>query len=136
MRLVVHCSVSMAWFLDESSVLAEATLAALEHMEAIVPCVWPLEMANSLAVHEREGRLTAADVTRALDLIRKLSIAIEEETSGGAVGEILALARTHQLSAYEASYLELAMRAGLKLATLDTGLREAAVRAGVKLFQP
>ncbi|HOW71501.1 MAG TPA: type II toxin-antitoxin system VapC family toxin [Phycisphaerae bacterium] len=136
MRLVVDCSVTMAWFLDEGSVLANAALAALEHMEAIVPCVWPLEMANSLAVHEREGRLTAADVTRVLDLIRELSIAIEEETSRRTVGEILALARTHQLSAYDASYLELAMRKGLKLATLDESLQEAAVHAGVKLFQP
>lgn len=136
MRLVVDCSISMAWFLDESSALADAALTTLENSEAIVPEIWPLETANGLAVSERKGRLTAAEVTRALDLIHGLSIVIDDETCPRALGETLSLARTHRLSAYDASYLELAMREGAELATLNQALQDAAVRVGVKLFQP
>jgi predicted nucleic acid-binding protein len=136
MRLVVDCSITMAWFLDEGSRLADAVLSALERDEAIVPGIWPLETANSLAVGERKGRLTAAEVAQALDLIRGLSIAIDGETCPRALGETLSLARTQRLSAYDASYLELAMREGAELATADKALQEAAIRVGVKLFQP
>ena len=136
MRLVVDCSITMAWFLDEDCTLADAVLSALDRAEVIVPGIWPLETANSLAVGERRSRLTAAEVARALDLIRGLSIVIDGETCPRALGETLSLARAHGLSAYDASYLELAMREGAELATADKALQETAIRVGVKLFQP
>jgi len=65
-----------------------------------------------------------------------MQIRVEQEPADRMLNEIFALAREHQLSTYDASYLDLAMRRGLPLATLDKSLRRAAGRCGVPLFKP
>ena len=129
---VVDNSVVMTWcFKDEACRYGDAVLDNLENSTAFVPAVWPLEVSNVLLVAERKKRIGEADSTRFLALLSELSIFVEQESPERMIKEILALAREHQLSSYDASYLDLAMRKGLPIATLDNGLRAAAKRAKV-----
>jgi predicted nucleic acid-binding protein len=124
----------MAWcFEDEPGDYADSVLASLADSEAIVPVIWPLEVANVLLVAERRGRLTQADATRFVRLLRMLPVVIDGETSDRALEAILDVGREYGLSSYDAAYLELAMREGLPLATQDDPLRRAAERCGVRL---
>jgi predicted nucleic acid-binding protein len=136
MFFVLDCSVVMAWcFEDESVGYADAVLGALESAEALVPGLWPLEVANILLVAERRGRLSEAASARFVELLRGLPISVDGEGPVRALGSILPLAREQSLSSYDAAYLELAMREGVPLATLDRRLGEAASRSGVQLFR-
>lgn len=110
-------------------------LDRLQQTEAVVPAIWPLEIANVLLMAERRGRLTQAQTTGLVQLLRGLPIAIDTESLTQALGPALSLGREYGLSAYHASYLELAMRQGLPLATQATDSREAAARAGVPLAE-
>lgn len=131
-NFVIDNSVVMTWcFEDEVNLYAEAVLDQLEVSTAFVPSIWPLEIGNVLLVAERKKRLSQADSARFIALIHDLPILIEQEPSERMLGEILALAREHHLSTYDASYLDLAMRKGLPLATLDNGLKAAAKRSHV-----
>ena len=136
-RFVLDCSVAMAWcFEDETTPLGDAALDALSAGEALVPAIWPLEVANVVLVGERRGRLAEADTTRFVALLGALPITVDVETPQRALKEVLTLARERGLSSYDAAYLELAMREGLALATLDAGLKRAAKRLGVSLITP
>jgi predicted nucleic acid-binding protein len=136
-RFVVHNSVVMSWcFDDEGNSYAEAVLESLEAGEAFVPAIWPLEVGNALLVAERKKRLSQASVVRFLELLGGLPIAVEQETPERMLKEIVSLAREHQLSTYDASYLDLAMRLGLPLSTLDTSLVNAAQKCQVTAYEP
>ena len=89
-------------------------------------------MANVLVTAERRGRITAADAAGAVDLLERLPIRIDSP-HGGTLARCRAVAREYGLTAYDASYLELAFREGGELATFDERLAEAARRAGVPL---
>jgi predicted nucleic acid-binding protein len=134
-RFVLDNSIVMSWcFQDEASKYADAALETLEASEGIVPSIWPLEVANVLLVAERKRRLSRADTARFVTLVRSLPILVEEETPDRILGEILDLARQYGLSSYDASYLDLAIRTNLPIATLDRDLRKAAKRCGVPLW--
>ncbi len=133
---VVDNSVVMAWcFQDEASQYADAILGSLEVFKAIVPSIWPLEVGNVLLVTERRKRLSEADSARFIALLTELPIMIEQESPDRMMREILALAREHQISSYDASYLDLAMRKGVPIATLDDGLIKAAERSQVPIMK-
>jgi len=133
-RFVLDNSIVMAWcFEDESSALADAVLEQLQTKLAVVPAIWPLEVGNVLLVAERRGRLSEADSSRFLTMLANLPIQSEIETRQRAMSNILFLAREHKLSTYDASYLDLAMREGVPLASLDKGLRRAAAQCQVPL---
>jgi predicted nucleic acid-binding protein len=135
-RFVLDNSIVMSWcFQDEASEYADAALDSLETSEAIVPSIWPLEVANVLLVAERKRRLSRADTARFVSLVRSLPILVEDETPDRILGEILSLAREYGLSSYDASYLDLAIRTNLPIATLDQDLRKAAKRCGVPLWK-
>lgn len=135
MSLVLDCSVAMSWcFEEEASDHADRVLDALEEGEAFVPSVWPLEVANVLVVAERRGRLKVGESARFLELLQSLPIFVEEVSLPRATGAVLSLARELDLSVYDASYLELAMRSGVALATHDQALAKAADAAGVTRF--
>jgi len=134
-RLVIDCSVTMAWcFEDERSPLADLVLERLTAEEAWVPSLWPVEVANVLLVAERRHRLSAADSTRFVELLRGLPIVVDEAAHARALGPVLATARELGLSAYDATYLELAMRLGATMATADDRLREACRTCGVPVL--
>jgi predicted nucleic acid-binding protein len=130
---VLDCSVTMAWaFREDVTPATVRLLEALPEDQALVPVVWPLEVVNVLMVAERGGRLTRADVQQFVDLLQSLPISVDNHSDRHAFEGVLPLARDTGLSAYDASYLELAMRLGLPLATLDEKLKRAAVRVGVR----
>ena len=99
-----------------------------------MPAIWPLEVANVLLVSERRGRVSRVDVARFAELLLGMPIRVHAAPETFAFEEALPLARDTRLSVYDASYLELAGRLGLPLATLDTALARAARTVGVKLL--
>ncbi len=129
---VLDCSVSISWiFSDEHSDYAEAVLRLLENRQTIVASIWFLEMANVLLVGERRGRITPAQTAEALMLLDALDIIVDDNTENQAFSAILTLGREQGLAAYDAAYLELAMRLQIPLATLDGRLAAAANRCEV-----
>jgi predicted nucleic acid-binding protein len=134
---VLDCSVTMAWcFDDEATPYTDGVRDSLADMRAVVPSIWPLEVANATIVGERRKRLDEARSQRFIVLLEALPIIVDDETAKQAFSDISHLARAYQLSAYDASYLELAIRRGLPLACLDGKLRTAATASGVVLFNP
>lgn len=134
-RFVLDCSVTMAWcFEDETHPFADAVLDRLAGAEAVVPSIWPLEVANVLLVAKRRKRLTYAESARFIELLRGLPIAVDPEAPARAFDQVLAIAGQHRLSSCDAVYLELAMREGLALATLDDHLSKAAAKLSVKVL--
>jgi predicted nucleic acid-binding protein len=130
---VVDTSVATAWcFEDEATKITEAALDRLLDEQALVPAIWPLEVANVLLVAERRGRLSEAQATRFAQLVGQLPIDVDDAATD--VPSIIAAGRQHGLSAYDASYLVLAERHGIPLATLDRDLARAARKAGVPLL--
>ena len=129
---VVDNSVVMSWcFKDEAKPLANSVLGWLEEATAFVPSVWPLEVVNVLLAAERKKLISEADSIRFLRLLSQLPILVQHESTERSMKDILGLARTHNLSSYDASYLDLAMKKGMPLATLDKKLRKAAKSANV-----
>jgi predicted nucleic acid-binding protein len=134
---VLDGSVTLAWaFEDETDDYAEAVADRLTEVRAVVPALWPLEVANALLVGERRKRTTEARVVQFLALLQSLPISLDDETAVRAWQETLHLARSNNLSVYDAAYLELAIRRGLALATLDGPLKRAASAIGVAEFKP
>jgi len=132
---ILDGSVTLVWgFADENDSYATAILDKMSDLQAFVPNLWRLEVANALLVGERRGRTTPADTAHFLAILGTFPITIDDETVARAWVETMHLARAHKLSAYDASYLELAMRLGLPIATLDEKLKTAATAVGVSLF--
>lgn len=133
---VVDNSIVMSWcFQDEANPYADAVLDSLSEAAALVPSIWPLEVINVLLVAERKKRITEANSVRFTELLSQLPIVVEYEKLERIMNDILALARVNKLSSYDASYLGLAMRKGLPLATLDKRLKQAAIAADVKILR-
>jgi len=133
---VLDASVTMAWcFPAQASPYCQEVLEALDLGRAIAPAVWLLEVANSLVISERRRRLVRAQSEQFLETLRLLPIDVESiaETPPW-IREVISVARTYGLSSYDASYLELAKRRNLPLATRDNALGRAAEDAGVSLF--
>jgi predicted nucleic acid-binding protein len=132
---VLDCSIAIAWcFEDEATPETDALLDRLHDEGAAVPALWPLEVGNALLQAERRGRLSTAKVAAFVDLLSGLPIATDGDTATRALREVLALARAERLTTYDASYLELAGRRALPLATKDQALHRAAQRVGVPLL--
>ncbi len=135
MSLVLDSSATLARaFPDERS---DAILEVFDHVAqfgAVVPELWRIEVANSLNVGIRRKRITFLDRSQALFDLDSLAITVDRETGDHAWLETLALADKHSLTVYDATYLELALRRALPLATLDTDLRAAATAESVQLL--
>jgi predicted nucleic acid-binding protein len=134
---VLDCSITATWlFEDEVSPYAEAVLDALagDH-EALAPFIWPLEVSNVLLVGERRGRITEAQSTAFWEALKTMPITVDERPPMMSSHAIIALGREHELSAYDAAYLELAVRNAAPIATLDDKLTDAARTSGAGLWQ-
>jgi predicted nucleic acid-binding protein len=130
--LVLDASMTIAWLFDEEQTqAAHAVMRRVVDEGAIVPSLWRLEIANVLRNALRRGRCDEAYVDRSLARLARLAIERDEETDDHAWGSTRTLARTENLSLYDAAYLELAMRRGLSLASCDKALLAAAVRSKV-----
>jgi predicted nucleic acid-binding protein len=132
---VLDNSIVMAWgFEDETDEYADAVLDRLAIARAVVPALWPLEVANALIMGERRKRSTEAETIKWTDILKSLPIVIDGATNAHAWSDTLGLARGHNLTAYDAAYLKLAIRRSLPLATIDGKLKLAAQDVGVALF--
>lgn len=134
---VLDASVASAWFFaDEAIGYVAAVRDSLSRDQALVPPLWPLELANALLVGERRGRLQSGEVETAFDVLSRLRIEVETQSPAHVASSIVPLARTLNLTSYDAAYLELATQRQLPLATLDKAMTAAAKRMGVQLFEP
>ena len=128
---VLDSSVTMAWVLrDEQSAQADAALEKVAEIGGIAPALWWVEVRNVLVIAERRGRLTQEDTAAAVQAIDALGIHLDHAPDNTSV---LQLARTHGLTAYDAMYLELALRQQRPLATLDHKLSVAAQAEDIAL---
>lgn len=133
--VVVDASTALAWcFPDEASDYADGVLVALEGKTILVPAVWSLEIANAVLVGERRKRLRQPEIRRFTTLLRSLAILQDTQSVDDNIGHVLPVAREYGLSAYDAAYLELSIRHGAQLASVDEKLEKAASKAGVTMF--
>jgi predicted nucleic acid-binding protein len=134
--LVIDASTALGFLMtDEQAPDALKALEALEHGVPIwVPGHWALEVSDALLTAQRRGRLTAADAATAVEVLQQLPIETDSETARRALGAIAAVARLHNLTTFDAAYLELAMRKGAALATSDSSLARAARKAAVSVL--
>ena len=138
MNFVLDNSVAMRWFFGDGRphelAYAQDVLEAMKEAVALVPVTWGLEVSNVIARAEAKELVTEARSEAFLEMLGGVDIAVDVATFSHALSDTLHLARRYRLSAYDASYLELALREGLPLATLDEDLQKAAKRTGVKRF--
>ncbi len=138
MSFVVDNSVTMRWFFGDGKpqelAYAGKVLDAMKDGNAVVPVTWGLEVANVIARAEARAMVTEARSGAFLEMLEGVDIEVDAATFAHALSDTLNLSRRYKLSAYDASYLELALRLGLSLATLDVDLQKAAKKAGVKKF--
>jgi predicted nucleic acid-binding protein len=127
-EFVLDCSVTMAWcFADEATRATEELLDSLAiDRRAHTPSIWLLEVTNVLLVSERRNRINQRDATQFLNRLWALPITIDQEMTPLIAQSIINLGRAHQTSAYDAAYLELALRNRLPFATLDNRLKKIA----------
>jgi predicted nucleic acid-binding protein len=132
---VVDASISAAWFLpDEATPATEASLRATATHEVWVPSIWLLEVGNLLLSAQRRKRITPEKRRELAAAAAALRIKVDREPV--AITALDELAAQHGLSAYDAAYLELALRRGLPLATQDTALSAAMTKAGIAVAVP
>jgi len=141
MKFVLDASVALSWLLEDAGpgqAYAAGVFETLKHASSVahVPVTWGLEVANVIAKSEARALLLDNRSQAFLSMIAACPIRYDGQTHASALGETLRLARRFHLSAYDASYLELALRLGLNIATLDGDLLSAARRAGVKRLDP
>jgi predicted nucleic acid-binding protein len=135
MRLVLDSSATLAWVHgDERNPAIEAVFDRVAEQGAVVPNLWHLEVANSLTVAVRRSRISFAERAEALADLALLDIVIDDETPQHAWKAATQLADQHNLSVYDAAYLELAHRKRLPLVTLDKELIRAAAATGVEVL--
>ena len=138
MSFVLDNSVTMRWFFGDGKpkelAYASNVLDAMKQDNALVPVTWGLEVANVIARAEAKGLVTEARSGSFLEMLEGVDIDVDAATFAHALSSTLELARRYKLSAYDASYLELSLRLGIPLATLDEDLLKAAKKAGIKRF--
>ncbi len=135
---VLDNSISMRWLLESEKTsdqrYAEAVLKSLVDADALIPNLWHLEATNVLLGAEKRREIEAGEIERFISQLENLPLHVDPLTSHQSFNRIMALSRIYKLSSYDAAYLELAIREGLPLATLDKDLRKAAKKADVELY--
>jgi predicted nucleic acid-binding protein len=134
---VADASATLPWcFAEEATPATEALLdRAQAGEEVLVPAHWPTEVMNGLIMAVRRGRIDRERVARFASDLSALPIRIEAAHAPASWDAVIRVATEHQLTVYDATYLELAQRTGLPLATLDGDLRKAALAASVALIE-
>ena len=137
-EFVLDNSVAMRWFLESGKPAdqkyAEKVLTSMSDVSAIVPNLWHLEACNVLVGAEKRSDVESGEVERFVSQLECLPIRVDPITAQQAFSRTMALSRIYKLSSYDAAYLELSIREGLPLATLDKDLRKAAKKADVEIY--
>lgn len=135
---VLDNSVAMRWLLASNKAsdqrYAESVLRSLANAEAIVPNLWHLEVANVILGATNRKDIEVSEFERFTVALENLPIAVDNLTANQVFGHTISLAKAYRLSSYDAAYLELALREGLPLATLDRDLIKAARRSDVEIY--
>jgi predicted nucleic acid-binding protein len=134
---VLDNSVTMRWFFDSGThTYADAILADLRSFasDATVPVLWRYETSAVLAREQNRGLVPAQDIAIFMGDLSALPITVDADSSDRIYPDVHQLAVTHRLTSYDAAYLELALRRGLPLATLDAELIAACAGAGVRVL--
>jgi predicted nucleic acid-binding protein len=132
MAFVLDASIAGCWaFDDEDHPIATTALERLRSDDALAPSLLWFEVRNLLLANERRGRIDESATAAFLRRLARLPIVIDQAPDEA---RLLAMARRHRLTVYDAAYLELAQREDLPLATLDTHLAQAARAEGVGLI--
>ena len=135
MALVLDSSICLSWFFpDERTNFTDTALDVAANEECWVPSLWRLEFSNALLVAERRRRLTRAERLQMLDEASRLRLRVDAHVHD--LRQISSLASQHGLSAYDSAYLELAMRLGVPMITLDKDLAAAGATAGLTVHAP
>ena len=127
----------MRWCFDETAnPYAEFILERLESGsdDALVPVMWLYEASAVLSRAQNRGTLAAQKAGEFIDELQSLNIATDPESTARIFPDVHRVAVTYRLTSYDASYLELAIRRGLPLATLDDGMIRASRAAGVSVL--
>ena len=132
--LVLDASLALSWALpDEASAYGDAVLGTVAASGAVVPGVWPHEMANGLLMAQRRGRYTTAQRMAFVEELLRLPIEVEASSARAILDGQAVLAERYGLTAFDAAYLDLALRRGIPLATQDKAMKAAAGKAGVAI---
>jgi predicted nucleic acid-binding protein len=138
LKLVLDASAALGWIIlradPHEAILARRLSQQVQSAGADVPPLWFSEVANTLLVFERAKKLTESDSATYLFGLNLLKIHQDDAPCANVQPKVLDLGRRYRLSAYDAAYLELAMRSAATLATFDRKLAEAARSAGIKVF--
>src|SRR5712691_2211513 len=127
---------TIAWlFRDERTDLPKAVLRNVAAQGALVPAIWRLEVANVLRNAVRRGRCDEGYAERSLRRLGRLRIAVDADTDRYAWSATRELSREHDLTVYDAAYLELAIRRRQALASRDAALLRAARTVGLDVLE-
>lgn len=133
---VLDCSVTMAWcFEDEANTYAESILDQWQEGVAIVPTIWPLEVANVLLMAERKKRINKIKSATFKNALSSLPITVDHTSHNNALNTIIELARKTKLSVYDAAYLEIALNEEIPICSLDKALVKAAKDLKIQVLQ-
>jgi predicted nucleic acid-binding protein len=133
--IIADASVVLAWFFEEAQTpKALEVLQRIEEEGLLVPPLWWSELENGILMGERRGRKKLSESQAFLKLVRALPIRTDDLPRHRVSDDILDLARQHQLTAYDAAYVELARRESAFLATFDDALRRCAQNLKIKLL--
>jgi len=136
--IVLDASVAISWCFTgdptEDTPYSRRVLSELAVNDAIVPEIWAFEIANSIFVaYSKRRRITEQQIHEYLELLKTLPIRVETQSLWANV-DLESLSRRQNLAAYDAAYLDLALRTNLALATSDDPLRQAAIAEGIALL--
>ncbi|MBI3863841.1 MAG: type II toxin-antitoxin system VapC family toxin [Planctomycetia bacterium] len=127
MSIIADISVVLAWrFEEKQTEQALDVLRLIEREGLLVPSLWWSELENGILMGERRGRTTAEDSAAFVKLVRALPIRTDAAPRHQISDDIIDIGRRHQLTAYDAAYVELAMREGAVLASFDAAIRRCA----------
>jgi predicted nucleic acid-binding protein len=136
-QFVLDACVAFSWCFPgdptENTPYSQRILSKLSSDDALVPEIWGYEIANILCVAFRKGRISQQQIEEYLLRLASLPIHVESSDLWTKVG-LESKARNWGLSAYDAAYLDLALRRNLALATADTSLKKAAEDQGIKVI--
>ncbi|MGB7845447.1 MAG: type II toxin-antitoxin system VapC family toxin [Candidatus Acidiferrum sp.] len=135
MICAIDASVALSWVLqDEQSPASDGLFESVAKDGAVVPSLWRLEVANALQIAVRRNRINGAYRDGAIQKLSRLPIEVDADTDAQAWGNTLHLADRYRITVYDAAYLELALRHGVPLATLDQDLERAAFESGATVL--
>jgi predicted nucleic acid-binding protein len=135
MTLVLDASVALSWcFEDEATESTLDILRYIERTEAIAPAIWPVEIAHVLRQASRRGRIARRKVTDLLEAMATLPVRLVEIATTTVFVDVMDVAWARDLTPYDALYVELALRTGSELATLDRAMARAGRDAGIAIL--